>query len=202
MYLVSVYFDEKTNKRILQYMNKVAEVTGNSYMIENQVPPHMTISAFETRDEEHAIKVMDKLSGELKKGMLQWVAVGQFFPYVMYVAPVLNGYLQDMATRIYEAFANEGGVQMSPYYRPYQWVPHVTIGKKLSREEMQKAFGVMQEYFSVFEGEVGKIGLARPNPHRDIVSYELQEKPLGKMKPRGLFLDSVYDDSHTSRCPD
>ena len=51
MYLVSVYFD-KTAVHILQrYINKIAEKTGNSFMVDNNVPPHMTISAIEARSE-------------------------------------------------------------------------------------------------------------------------------------------------------
>lgn len=51
MYLVSVYFD-KTAEHILQrYINKIAEKTGNSFMVDNNVPPHMTISEIEARSE-------------------------------------------------------------------------------------------------------------------------------------------------------
>ena len=49
MYLVSIYFDEKTTSRIQGYITQVAKRSGNPFMIEKNVPPHLTISAFETR---------------------------------------------------------------------------------------------------------------------------------------------------------
>ena len=38
MYLISVYFDKKTENRIQSYINDVASESGNLFMIENQVP--------------------------------------------------------------------------------------------------------------------------------------------------------------------
>ena len=43
MYLVSVYFDDKSNKIISDYINKIAQKTGNTFMTDNHVPPHLTI---------------------------------------------------------------------------------------------------------------------------------------------------------------
>ena len=37
MYLVSIYFDEKTNQRIKEYMKQVAAKTGNSFMLDGNV---------------------------------------------------------------------------------------------------------------------------------------------------------------------
>ena len=175
MYLVSIYFNEKTNKRIQQYINKVAEHTGNQYMIEEQVPPHITISAFETTQEDEAILNLEEAVKKLKCGKLTFASVGQFFPYVMHIAPVLNEYLHEMSVMVCAALFQVNRTKISPYYQPFQWLPHVTIGKKLTKQEMQIAFAIMQNSFGTFEGEVVKIGLAKPNPHRDIVSWELKE---------------------------
>jgi hypothetical protein len=174
MYLVSIYFDEKTNKRIQRYINAVAEKSGNTFMLDGNVPPHISVSAFETLDEEQAIRVLSHVATELQRGVLQWVSVGQFFPYVLYIAPVLNEYLHDMSVQICDVLSQIDGVKISPYYQPFQWLPHTTIGKTLSKEQMQMAFEVMQNSFGVFEGEVVRIGLAKPNPHRDIMSWELK----------------------------
>ena len=174
MYLLSIYFDEKTNKIIQRYINQVAEKTGNRFMTEGSVPPHITISAFETQDEKSAIEELDSLVKELRKGNLTWASVGQFFPYVIYIAPVLNEYLQGLSKQMYDNLSALDGIFISPYYQPFQWLPHTTIAKKLSKEEMQIAFEVLQNSFGMFEGEVVKIGLAKPNPHRDIATWELR----------------------------
>lgn len=174
MYLVSVYFDEKTNKHIQRFVNQVAERTGNRYMLDGNVPPHITISAFETQDEKTVIEVLDSLVRNLHKGSLTWASVGQFFPYVIYMAPVLNEYLHKMSASVYESLSGLEGVLVNSHYQPFQWLPHTTIAKKLSKEEMQIAFEVLQNSFGVFEGEVVRIGLAKPNPHRDIATWDLK----------------------------
>lgn len=173
MYLVSIYFDEKTNKKIQQYINKVADATGNQFMIDGQVPPHITISSFETRDEQAVLSAIEHAAMKLKQGKLTWVSVGQFFPYVIYLSPVLNEYLHALSMTVYDNLMQVDDIQISPYYRPFQWVPHSTIGKKLTREEMQSAFEVLQNSFGMFEGNVVKIGVAKPNPHRDIKTWDL-----------------------------
>ncbi len=173
MYLVSIYFDEKTNKKIQRYINQVAEKTGNTFMLDGKVPPHITVSAFETQEEDKVIRVLEDEAKKLSGGQLIWASVGQLLPYVIYAAPVLNQYLHEMSMSIYHALEKVKGIQISPYYQPYQWLPHTTIGKTLTKEQMRTAFEVMQNSFGVFEGQVVRIGLAKPNPHRDIRSWEL-----------------------------
>lgn len=168
MYLVSLYFDEKTNNIIQNYINHVAEKTGNTFMAEGKVPPHMTVLAFETKNEEQVMEVLEKVIAELKKGRFQLVAVGEFFPQVIYLVPVLNEYLHTISRKLYDSMKGIEDTKMSPYYRPFQWLPHVTIGKQLSKEQMEQAFLTMQSEFSICEGEVVKIGVAKTNPYRDI----------------------------------
>ena len=174
MYLVSIYFDEKTNRRIQQYVDKVAEKTGNTFMLDGKVPPHITVSAFETQNEEAVIEALGSLRHKLQKGNLTWVSVGQFFPYVIYMTPMLNAYLHEMAETICHVLSDVEGVQVNTHYIPFQWLPHTTIAKKLTKEQMQIAFEVLQNSFGVFEGEGVRIGLAKPNPHRDIATWELR----------------------------
>lgn len=174
MYLVSIYFDDRTNKRIQQYINKVAECTGNKYMIDGNIPPHITVSAFDTLNEEQAIVALSRVAAKLQKGVLKWASVGQFFPYVLYIEPVLNKYLHEMSQKIFDEIKDMEDILISPHYQPFSWLPHSTIGKKLTKEELQVAFRVMQDSFGTFEGEAVRIGLAKPNPHRDIMSWELK----------------------------
>lgn len=169
MYLISLYFDKKTNQRIQQYMNQLAKKTGNTAMIDGQVPPHITISAFETKQEDEVIESFKRTALELQSGTIQWVSVGTFLPSVFYIAPVLNEYLHTLSEQIYDSIANMKDMTIRPCYRPLQWMPHTTIGKKLSREEMLMAFQMMQNQFGVFSGEAVKIGLAKTNPYRDLV---------------------------------
>lgn len=54
----------------------------------------------------------------------------------------------------------------------------LTLGQKLTKEQMRIAFESMQKCFSAFEGKVIAIGLAKTNPHEDILMMELK-RPIG-----------------------
>ncbi len=68
-------------------------------MTDNNVPPHMTISAIEARSEKVLLGAMDNLRNLLSNGTISIVSVGQLLPYVFYATPVLNGYLQDLSEK-------------------------------------------------------------------------------------------------------
>lgn len=172
MYLISVYFDKKTEERIQSYINDVEMSCGNTFMIENCVPPHMTISAFETRDEACVVEMLDSAMSNIKKNKMEWVTVG-FFPTVIFIQPVLNEYLHNLSSMVYDSLVNLPNTKVSKYYKPFSWLPHATIAKQLSDEEMRMAFDVLHKSFGVFEGEIVRIELAKKNPYRVIASWEL-----------------------------
>ena len=168
MYLISVYFDDKSNKIISNYINKIAQKTGNTFMTDNHVPPHLTIMSVEVREEKKLTEVMEQLERSLTKGQIQLVSVGVLLPYVLYAAPVLNLYLEDMIEQVHDMVKHIPEVRMSRYYQPMQWLPHITLGKKLSKEQMQ-------ELFIPMEVTVAEIGLAKTNPHQDLIRVELND---------------------------
>lgn len=173
MYLISAYFDEKAQKTMERYMRRIAEKSGNSFMTDNHVPPHLTISSVEARSGELLIPYVEKLRGQLLQGDVQFVSVGMLLPYVLYLTPVLNRYLQDLSQKIFEAVSGIPEVSVSRFYQPMQWLPHATLGKTLTKEQMRTAFEVMQEEFAPFDANVIKLGLAKTNPHEDLWTLAL-----------------------------
>lgn len=173
MYLVSIYFDENTNKTIQRYIDQVAEKSGNTFMLDGNVPPHITISAFETKHPDIVTEKLQEAVQEMQRGMIQWAGVGVFFPYVLYLSPVLSEYLHRLIEKIYESLKEIEETKISPYYRPFQWMPHTTIGKKLEKEELLAGFAVLQKSFSMFQGNVVRIGLAKTNPYQEVKTWEL-----------------------------
>ena len=47
------------------------------------------------------------------------------------------------------------------------------IRKKITKEQMRVAFEIMQEKFIPFTGKITEIGLAKVNPHEDLLRFEL-----------------------------
>ncbi len=174
-YLVSLYFDDKTNQQILKYMAAVAEATGNDYMLAHAVPPHITISSFETENVEAVLPKLQKCMDIIEKDEIQWVGTGAFMMSTLYLTPVLNQYLQTLAETVYLVVSATEDVRVSKYYQPFQWIPHTTVGKKLKEEQLIRAFEVVQPKFKVIKGRVVKIGLAKASPYEDIVTWNCKE---------------------------
>lgn len=176
-YLVSLYFDDKTNKQILKYMTAVAEATGNDYMIEHKVPPHITISSFEVDGEMNSeiagrlVKNLNEVFQNASMGVVQWVGTGAFMTSALYLMPVLNQYLQQIMEDVYAVISADKDIKISKYYQPFQWLPHTTIGKKLDAGQLAEAFASVQPDFKMITGNVIKIGLAKASPYEDIITW-------------------------------
>lgn len=175
MYLISLYFDDKTNKKIQTLINKVAEESGNKYMVDGNVPPHITVSAFETDEEDKIIQSLDLKLRDIKEGNLQWVSIGVFNSQVIFLSVVLNEYLYNLSLIVYEGLEGTNNVSVSKFYKPLQWLPHTTIGKKLSQDEILAAFKILQRDFSIFSGRVTRIGLSKTKPYEEIKEWILDK---------------------------
>ncbi len=175
MYLVSIYFDERTEKWIRKYISDVAKKTNNTFMVDNNVPPHITIAAFETDKVDDVISKMESVKNCIKSGSITWASVATFLPSVIYFAPIMNEYLHGLSVNVNNVISSVDGVKLSDKYQPFNWIPHTTIGKKLAKEEMKIAFEVLQNSFGMFDGRVVKIGVAKTNPYEEIFNWELSE---------------------------
>ena len=173
MYIISAYFDAQSNKVLNRYIKQIAEKTENRFMLSHQVPPHMTVSQIEARSEEVLIAHFYKLQDELHKGSIEVASIGMMMPHVIYAMPVFNQYLLNLSMDVYCAFNQIDETKISKYYKPMSWIPHITLGKTLTKEQMLGAVGILQDGFVPMTAEITEIGLARVNPHEDIVRFTL-----------------------------
>ena len=176
MYLISVYFDEKTNIQINNYIRAVAKSTSNTFMLDNNVPPHITIATFETRNENKAIEVFDEIVKNVQCGEINWVTHGIFGHSVIYIAPVLNEYLHNLSVIVNEGLKQQEELRLDSKYQPFNWLPHTTIGKTLTKEQQLIAFKTMQNNFGIFNSTVTSIGLAKTNPFENLSMLILEER--------------------------
>ena len=173
MYLVSAYFDESSERWLAKLTRRVAEQTGNLFMTEHQVPPHITLAAFETREPEDILYAFRDFSTARGGFNLQIVSPGALLPYVIYTTPVLNEELLKLHLEVNVFLERFPDTKVNQFYKPYSWLPHITMGKTLDEEQMHQAFRVLQKYFVPFEAKVCRIGFSKTNPHEDLAVYSL-----------------------------
>lgn len=175
MYLVSIYFDEKTNERLKSYIKQVAEKTGNSFMIDGNVPPHITVAAFESKaTQSELVEFLNQFLHNIDTGFVQLVSVGTFQTSSIFLNAVYNEYLHKICKGACEILENMENTIIRKNYQPFQWLPHVTIGKTLTKEQQLVAFETLQNSFSPLEARVVKIGLSKTNPYLDIYEWNLK----------------------------
>lgn len=170
MYLISLYFDEITENIINKHIVKIAEKSGNRYMPEHKIPPHLTIASCEEMEQELLIKKLDSVICRQRQGKIEWVSTGSFHPHVLFLTPVLNEYLYEFCTSV-----NEELSAAASKYRPFAWLPHTTVARTMSDDQMIKGFRVLQANFRPFSGDVVRVGLAQSKPYHDIKIWELKE---------------------------
>lgn len=175
MYLISIYFDKETEDRLNLTMQRVAKATGNYFMLDHQVSPHITVASVETKREEELIARIESIAKDLVQGEIKFVSAGTFSTKVMFVQPVLNEYLQQLSVTLTKELEQMDETILSPYYKPFSWLPHCTIAKQLSKEEVQKALIKLSAQFVPFNACVTRIGVAKTNPHRDIKIWHLDD---------------------------
>ncbi len=178
MYLITAYFDDNTNNKLQNIIDEIATVSGNDFMIKNNVVPHLTISAFDEKSTDKAIELFDKIEDRLHYDEILIPSVGVFLPYVIYAQPIKNQYLTELSDDIYGVLSNGHDTRVNRYYIPPDWIPHITLGKKLGSEEMQQAFKVVQDRFQPVNAHITSFGLSKPNPLTNLRSYNYDTRHL------------------------
>ena len=173
-YAVTLEFDKETEGKIREMMEEVARKTGCDYMLQCKIPPHVTVSAIISDQEEKLLKEMESLASGMKKGMVQFANIGIFNPFVIYLGPVMNEFLQNTCKVVNERLLPYAQVGNRGRYLPDQWVPHAAIAVKLSQDTLKDAFEIVQRSFEAFDATAEKIILAKAEPYEELRAWNLK----------------------------
>ena len=173
-YAVTLEFDQETENKIQEMIDEVARVTGCDYMKQSKIPPHVTVSALVSDNEETLLSEMESIAETMTKDFIWFANIGVFNPYVIYLGPVMNEFLQNTCRTINERLLKYAEVGNRGRYLPNQWVPHAAIVYKLTPEAIIEAFNIVQKKFNAFGATAEKIVLARAEPYEELKSWVLQ----------------------------
>lgn len=171
-YAVVLYFDNETDNIIRQYMSLAADVSGNRYMMDNHIPPHITVAAFSVDDVVPVLSEMLGLEGKIAQGGIVLESVGSFSPNVIYLQPSLDSYLMMAAIEVRQALSRI--VALDPLYTPPRWFPHVSLAVKLTQAEHNEALAAVRERFEPISGGVVRLGIMKCNPFRPMANWALR----------------------------
>lgn len=173
MYLISLYFDDKSDKDILSIMGCIEKKTKNTYITDNKIPPHLTVTGFYSKNEEQVKELFEEFAQGIEADKIELASIAAFNKKSIHIDAVLSRYLHEISVRANEIFTRLDDVKFMPFYMPFGWIPHVTLAKHLTEDEMKEAFAEAIRYFSKKEVIIKRIGLSKTNPYREIKSKGL-----------------------------
>lgn len=173
-YAVTLKFDNETENRIQELIDEVAKLTGCDYMKQTKIPPHVTVSSLVSDNEAALLSEMENIAETMNKDFVWFVNIGVFNPFVIYLGPVMNEFLQDTCRTVNERLLKYAEVGNGGRYLPNQWIPHAAVAVKLTPDTLKEAFAIVQEKFTAFGATAERIVLARTEPYEELRSWKLK----------------------------
>ena len=117
-YAVSLQFSMDVNEIISSAVSLIAEETGNSFIIENRIPPHITIGAFHAArdDEGKLLRLVEDFSRNQKTGLVHFTGIGNFKEKVLFLKPEKDGFLTEINRKLHELILPEFEKGDNAYY--------------------------------------------------------------------------------------
>ena len=165
-YAVSLHFGQEVNEIIQSTMNAIADQTGNRFMIENKVPPHITIGAFHAAKSQEAnlLALVEDFTRGQRSGSVQFCEVGNFNNKVLFLKPQKNDFLTGLNTHLHTLLLPEFSKAENGYYLPDIWYPHTTLATGLSSSQFEKALGIAREITLPLDAATGELAVYQCSP--------------------------------------
>ena len=174
-YAIVLYMNDEKNAMVKEWIRELAPVCGSDYCLGTE--PHITISAIIAEDEELIKKEAEKLSKILKKGEIKVGVIGVFNPFVLFLSPVVDSYLLESSQKANDYMLRVSEIGNQGRYIPNNWVPHMAIAMKMSKEGLYRSFEKMSDIFTPFSAEIDKMALIKweeDNPYQELAVYDLK----------------------------
>ncbi|MCH5323726.1 MAG: 2'-5' RNA ligase family protein [Eubacterium sp.] len=169
-YAVVVIFDNDAQRKINELINYAAQVTGNGYMLAQNIPPHITIASFYDEDESRIADAIDENITLFKRGDVSFSELGSFPPAVIFLAPKLSEYLIELNLTVNSIVPED--IRRADFYVPGRWFPHCSLAVRL--EGVEKPLEQLTERFAPLTAEVCRIDFAECEPYRVVGSWEIK----------------------------
>lgn len=173
-YAVVIYFDERTSEELQNMIDKVASYSGNPYMVETGIPPHVTIGLFSADNDIKLREMIGEFMHEFSGGEVVFDEIKAFEPKVLFLSPIKNEYLVTANRRLNEIMEGNFLPADHNHYLPEYWIPHLALAVKLEKEQMKTAKEAVDSLTLPIVAQATKVALARCNPYEELAVWELE----------------------------
>lgn len=175
MYLISLYFDEKSTILLQKHQSEIEKGTQQYFLSQKKIPVHMTLSTTSEIDESLLIDYINESISQFKTGMIDLVFIGSFSKNTIFLAPVYNEYLHNLSKKINHLISLVSHQKKDNRYQPFHWQPHITLARKLDEKQLLTAFQILNQLFEPFQIKVTRIALSSSQPYHDIHVWNLKD---------------------------
>jgi 2'-5' RNA ligase len=139
-YGVELYLDQDAESAIRQTWEAIAAAGLDSYMLDSNVRPHVSLAISDHIDQHDLIKTTADFAASLQPIRLTLASIGSFptAEGVLFYGVTVNHVLLEVHAE-YSRIFNHYARQPYAYYRVGTWVPHCTLAIGLSPEQMASA---------------------------------------------------------------
>lgn len=156
-------------------MRDIAAATGNNYMLDNSVPPHLSLGLFHA--EEERTDEMEKLFCEFAEGLksegtnlcLNFNGPDKFADKVIFLSVERDEPLMKLNRDLHQLFLPHFEAGDNRNYLPENWVPHIALAVKLDSQQFEKGFSVAKTLLLPQSAKINSATLAKCNPYNEVV---------------------------------
>jgi hypothetical protein len=141
VYGAALIFDEPSESALRGVWQALADAGLPSFMLGIDYPPHLTLLLAEEMDVPRLRATIHDWARDMQPFDLSFPALSLFRGAgegVIYLSPLVNRHLLDVHESFWTA-ALPSLRRVPEYYRPGLWVPHVTIGFNIPRDQAMRS---------------------------------------------------------------
>jgi len=174
-YAVSLHFSQKVNEIVISTLQAIADEIGNRFMIDNKIPPHITIGAFHATREEEAklLQLVEEFAQGQKAGSVQFSKVGDFNGKVLFLQPEKNNFLSEINKKLHTLLLPEFEKAENGYYLPDIWFPHTTLATRLNQSQFSVAEEIAKKISLPLEAAIEELAVYQCSPFLELKKFGL-----------------------------
>lgn len=154
-YSVSLFFQKDSALAIKDVIINSAIVSKNFYVLEKNIPPHISLAMFKIREDqlEEAEKIIAELNiffqNEIEDKEFEFNKIDDFRNRIVFFTfeenPELFELLKRMNLKLHELFHNKFSPACNNQYLPENFYPHCAFARGLSYSQITKVYKYFQE---------------------------------------------------------
>ncbi len=145
-YGVTMFMDSESENAVRSMWEKLRDENITSYMLDNEVRPHMTLAIYDEIDISAHLKRFREFVKEYSPVSFSMSTVGTFLepPGTLFLAPTVTHRLMNLHSSFHSLF-HDLEHSLSEYSLPGRWFPHITLALRLDRDTVCKAMHTVLE---------------------------------------------------------